>query len=120
MLRSRKTALALVSVLCLVLMLLISCGTVAMSGALLQVMPVEVKKGGTVTLTGTAFQPDEKITISILIVKTALGTVTSDSKGSFVLKDVKIDEYPTTKPYTIVATGEKEPKPAQCFITVKK
>ncbi len=126
MLRSRKPVLALVGVLSLVLVLLVSCGTIPMSGALVMVKPVTVMEGGTVTVTGTAFKPNENVKIIIDAssisqkIRKEIGKATADDKGNFVVDGLVISVTAVPQA-TIFGEGDQGSKgQAILEITAKK
>lgn len=126
MLRSRKPVWALVSILSLVLVLLVSCGTIPMAGALLMVKPTSVMNGGTVTVSGIAFKANENVKLildastSAQKIKKEIGKATADDKGNFTVDGVVISAI-AVKAATIFGEGDQGSKgQATLEITAKK
>jgi len=102
MFKSKRTALALVGALALVLVLLfVACA----APPKITVAPTSVEQGKAVTVTGESFQNGEKVTLTIGTV--ALGTATAGTDGKFTAKDLVVSKDVKAGAQTITAKGDK-------------
>ena len=116
MFKTKRTALALVGVLSLVLVLLF---VVACPAApVVTVTPTSVAQNGTVTVAGSNYQSGETVTIKIGTVTLNTATVTVGTDGKFSAAGLTV---PTTVPAgaaTVTVTGSKTTTAATAALTV--